>query len=788
MFLYNIKSAIKSIINQKWYSAINILGLSIGIASALIIAIFVLDEISYDKFHKDSDDIYRIETSAIFGNNDYKSIYTPVGLSGSLTNDFSGIISATRLRKMKDAVVLTDNNKFIEKRIFSSDANFFSVFSFKLLAGLNELDNPNTVLITQEIAHKYFSRENPIGKNLEIIIEDQKYDLKITGISENTPVKSHFHYDFLISLSTFNFINDTKWVNGHVVTYIKLNKTANTQSLIANLDELTQNHIDKSFIKENKWNFYLKPLLKIHMYSSLNDEFENNGNIYLVYIFAGLSIFILIISCFNYINLSLGLSLSRMKEIGVKNILGASIANMRTQLLFESTMLCFISLLVSLAIIMAIKPYYHDFIHQDLNLNYFGAYYTIPSAIVFCIIIGIFSGSIPAFYLSNLNFVSIQKSNLLTKRNNSIVRNALVAFQFIISSFLLIGAIATNNQMRYINKESQKNLNFENLIVIKNINTLSNKESFKNELLKFSEIIQVSGSHILPGLNFNQWSCRPLESDNFNLALKFCCCDCNFKNTLGLKLSEGRFFENGRSTDSTSMIINQATLKYFGWNEPIGKQVYFRDKIYTIIGVIKDFHYESLYNKIAPMAMILPSDGKRSEKYITIKTTNDKAALVFIQKTWEKMNPSVPFEYSYLKNDYFSVYEKENKSLSIILVFTFLSIIIACIGLFGIISLSIQKKIKESAIRKVYGANTNDLFISLTKPYIKITLIAGVIGSALSYVILRKWLNQFEYHLNLSFWIFFIALTLLVILTLLTISYHVIKVTRQKPIESLKYE
>lgn len=788
MTLYLIKTAARNIINQKWYSVINIFGLSIGIASAIIIATFVYDEISYDRFNEDSENIFRIETSAKFGSNDYLSISTPVVLSSSLKNSVPDIVSSTRLKKTNDGVVNISDNLYIEKNIYSSDANIFDVFSIELLSGSNQLDEPNTIIITKSIANKYFEKENPIGENLDISIDDKKYNLKITGISEDIPVKSHFHYDFLVSLSTFNVINDTKWVNTNVVTYIKTTNRADIHTLASNLDNLTKNNIDERYLTENNWKFYLKPLLKIHLYSSLKDEFENNGNIYLLYIFIGLSIFILLISCFNYINLSLGQSLSRKKEIGIRNLLGANRTSIRAQLLYESTILCLISLLVSLGIIMLVRPIYQNFLYQDLNLNYFGSFYAIPSIIISCAIIGILSGSIPSFYLSNFNFVLLQKSNLLSGKKNSIILNSIVAFQFILSSFLLIGAITTNNQMKYIQRESQRNMSLENILVIKNANKLTNIESFKNELSILPDIKYISGSHTLPGIKFNQWSCKPVESDNLNMSLRFCCCDYNFKNTLGLNLIEGRFFEKNSSTDNVSMVINESAIRYFGWSDAIGKQVNFKDKIYTVIGVVKDFHYESLYSKIEPIAMVLPSKGKMSEKFISVKATNGKPIYSSIEKIWDKMNMGIPFEYSYLENDYFTLYEKETKSFTLISVFTFLSIIIACLGLFGTISLSIQKKIKEAAVRKVYGAKSDDLFISLTKPYIKTTLIAGTIGSILSYIILNKWFNQFEYHIDLSFWILISTIAMLLILTLITISFHIFKVIRSKPVETLKYE
>ncbi len=803
MIINYLKVAVRNIIKHKGFSIINIVGLAIGIACSILILIFVAHELSYDKFHKKADRTFRIAVRASVGDTKIRQTYSSSATFKKLLEDFPEIEVGVKFLNLGRTPVNLGEKTFYESRFYAVDSTFFDVFTFPLIHGDPEtaLSEPNSLVISKDSALKYFGSTDAVGK---ILRADFSYgpgsvDFEITGVSENVPANSHFHYDLLASSSTFpTFINDPGWSTNNFITYVVLKEGTRSEWFNERLKEFTRRHMggerfDAWVAKGNFWEYFLQPVTEIHLNSDLNGEFEANGNETYIYIFSAISIIILLIACINFMNLSTAKSSLRAKEVGMRKVVGSGRRRLVFQFLSESVLLSYIALAIGVAIVIILLPSYKNLIGKQLEIHYFDNFIAVPSLLALGLIVGIISGSYPAFFLSSFKPITALKGMTIRSKGGSWLRNILVIFQFTISIFLIIGTLAVNQQLKFF---QNKKLGFdkEQVLVIRNPGALGKTITpFKDALRKYSRIIDVSGSNTLPGKSFSNIGFGA-EGVDKSFTLNLCVCDYDFLETLKLELAQGRFFSRDFVTDSHAAVLNEKAVELLGWDDPIGKRInnWARNRgDFTVIGVIKDYHYESLHQEIRPQALFL-SDGYYTnvESYISVRlnTENISETIGYVENTWKDFAPNKPFEYSFLDEDYDNLYMNEQQTRKLFSIFSFLAIFIACLGLFGLASFIADRRTKEIGIRKVLGASVPGIVQILNRHFVKWVFIANLIAWPIALFIMDRWLQNFAYRIELSWWMFVLAAVLALVIALITVSFQTVKAALRNPVDSLRYE
>ncbi len=798
-----LKVAARNILKHKGFSTINIVGLAIGIACSVLIFLFVAHELSYDKFHEKSDRIYRLAVRASVGNTKIRQTYSSSMTFKRLLAEFPEIETGVKFLNLGRTPVVLGEKTYYESNFFAVDSTFFDVFSVPLIHGDPQtvLTEPNMMVISRETALKYFGNTDAVGK---ILRADFSYgiggiDFEITGISENLPSNSHFHYDLLVSSATFpNFINDPGWSSNNFISYFVLREGASPERLEEKIKEFTRKYMggekyDAWVAKGNYWEYYLQPITKIHLTSDLNGEFEANGNETYVYIFSAISIIILLIACINFMNLSSAKSSLRAKEVGMRKVVGSGRGKLVIQFLSESTLLSFISLAIGMGIVILLLPLYKNLIGRELEVHLFDNFIVIPSLLGLGLIVGLISGSYPAFFLSSFKPIAVLKGMTSRSTGGSWMRNILVIFQFSISIFLIIGTLAVNQQLKFF---QTKKLGFdkEQVLVLRNPGALGNNTaSFKEALRKYRSVMNVSGSNTLPGRSFSNIGFGA-EGVDESFTLNLCICDYDFLDTLKLELAKGRFFSREFASDSHAAVLNEKAVELLGWDDPIGKRInnWAENRgDFTVIGVIKDYHYESLHQEIRPQALFL-SGGyyQRGEDYISVRldTENIPGTIKNIENTWKNFAPNKPFEYSFLDEDYERLYLNEKQTRKIFSIFSFLAIFIACLGLFGLASFVADRKTKEIGIRKILGASVPRIVNILNKSFVKWVIVANLIAWPVAWFVMNRWLQNFAYRIDLSWWMFVLAAVLALIIAIITVSFQTVKAALRNPADSLRYE
>ena len=798
-----LKIALRNIIKHKGISSINVVGLAIGIACSILILLFVTHELSYDKFHEKADRIYRLAIRASIGDTKINQTYSSSETFRRLLVDFPEIEKGVKILRLGRTPVTLGELTFYESGFFAVDSTFYEVFSIPLIHGNPKtvLKEPNTMVVSKDTAMKYFGETNAVGKTLRA---DFSYgagsiDFKITGVSENVPDNSHFHYNLLISSASFpDAINNTGWSSNNFITYLLLKEGTSQQWLDEKLREFTRRHMggeefDAWVAKDNYWEYYLQPITDIHLNSDLNGEFEANGNKTYVLIFFVISVIILLIACINFMNLSTAKSSLRAKEVGLRKVVGSSRSKLMLQFLYESVILSFISLALGLLIIQILLPAYRNFIGRQLHMHYFDNFMVIPSLLALGLLVGVISGSYPAFFLSSFKPISTLRGKASSSKGSSMLRNVLVIFQFAISIFLIIGTLVIFQQLKFF-QNTKLGFEKEHVLVVLNPGALENNvKPFKETLRKYRDIINVSGSSTLPGKSFNNIGFGA-EGVEKSFTLNLCVCDYDFLDTLKLEMAQGRFFSREYGTDSHAAVLNEKAVKLLGWEDPIGKKINnwsTNRGNFTVVGVIKDYHYESLYQEIRPQALFLSGGYYQNvESYISVRlnTNNASETVKYVGNTWNDFAPGKPYEYSFLDKDYDNLYINEIQTRSLFSIFSFLAIFIACLGLFGLASFVADRKTREIGIRKILGASVPRIVRSLNKSFILWVLMANLIAWPVAWYVMNKWLQNFAYRIDLSWWMFILAAGLALIIALTTVSFHTIKAALKNPADSLRYE
>jgi putative ABC transport system permease protein len=798
-----LKIAFRNLLKFKTYSLINITGLAVGVAACILILLYVKDELSFDKYNLKADRIYRVYTAGKLTGRDLDMIVTPAPLGQTFVHDFPEVVQYTRLMPNSNMLIRYKDNVFNEKRFFWADSTIFDVFTIPFIEGnpKTALNQPHTVVLTESLAKKYFGSEDPMDKIMNF---EDGTAYTVRGVVKDCPVNSHFHYDIFASMASIEAGKNTLWIANNFYTYIVLKKGASAKALEDKIPELVKKYAGPQLYqamgipyeefqkKGDSYEFHLQRLTDIHLKSNLDYEIEPNGDISYVYIFSIIALFILLIACINFMNLTTARSTTRSKEVGIRKVLGSNKTQLIKQFLAESILLSFIAVLVAIALVETFLPSFNDLAAKQLETN-FTSFSVIAALVVGVLIIGLIAGSYPAFFLSHYKPVKVLKG-ALDNNKRSWLRSGLVVFQFAISIILFIGTLVIYSQLQYI---QDKKLGFdrEHVLVINRAWALDKKtKTFKDELLKDSHVISATNCNNIPGRIFGQTVFKAENAPASQQSLlAIMSADYNFAKTLKLKLEDGRYFSINNPSDSLAVVINESAVRILGLKNPVGKRIILvgptaqQSVAYNIIGVLKDFNFESLHQKIRPLAVFLRT-GLMAYLPIRISPKDVKETVALIQNKWKRFVPDKPLEYFFLDDDFNTLYSSEQKTGQIFTVFSVLAIFIACLGLLGLAAFTAERRTKEIGIRKVLGASVPGIVFALSKEFIKWVLIANVIAWPIAYYFMNKWLEDFAYRINMPYWVFFISAVAAMIIAVITVSSQTIKAANSNPVKSLRYE
>ena len=787
-----LKITWRNIKRYKGYSFINIVGLAVGLACCILVLLWVQDELSYDRFHTNGDDLYRVV--AEWRKTEPATHYWPVcaPLAPALKEEFPEIIKATRFTRLRRGQLVRFGDKnFTEAQICLTDPDFFEMFTFPFIQGdvQTALSNPDSFVLTEEMAAKYFGTENPLGKTLNI---NNEYDFTVTGVIKNIPHNSHLQFDFLAS---FVRIEDFErawavldnWTLSGFATYVQLDKNASRVELTDKIANYLQKHV-----QESKDIIYLQSLKDVHLFSShIQFGMEGQGDIRYVYIFSIVAFFILVIASINFMNLATARSSNRVKEVGLRKVVGAKRAQLIRQFFCESVVMAFCSLILAVVLVELFLPVFINLSGKQLSLD-FTSHINILSAIVLLTLItGFLSGSYPALFLSSLRPVKILKGISKTEGQGYLFRRILVVSQFSLSILLIICTVVVSHQVGFMRN---KKLGFDKEQVayfpIRD-ELVQRYESLKSELLKNTGIKNVTVSSNLPtsGVILTTdkvtWEGKNPEEV---VVLEVTSAGYDFTETFNMEMVKGRSFSKEFSSDEEeAIVINETAEKIIGIEDPVGKQLVFGESAVTIIGVVKDYHFKSLHSEIEPLVLaIVPS----LYRYVFVKldAADIPNTLINIESTWKSFFPDTPFEFHFLDEAYEKLYRSEQQMGTLFNSFTILAVFISCLGLFGLASFMAEKRTKEIGIRKVLGASVIGIVALLNKQFAKWVLIANVIAWPVAYYAMSRWLQGFAYRINLGIWIFALAAAIALGIAVVTVSYQSIKAALANPADSLRYE
>ena len=807
MFKNYFKTAFRSLTKNKFYTSINIIGLAVGLATCLLIFLYVLDELSYDKYNVNANRIYRVNNEIKFNGNHLDLAQGPALMGSTMVREMPQVEQYTRMSWYGSFLVKKGNENIQEQRVGYADSSLFDVFTLPVIAGnaKTALRDYHSLVITETIAKKYFNSTDVVGKTM-LINDTGNY--KITAVIKDIPKQSHFHFDFFVPMMENRGSNEDNWLSENYTTYILLKKNADVKQVAAQLNAFMDKHVApqlKSMVNVSLDDFkkgggYIKadltPLTAIHLHSNKTAELEANGNAEYVYIFSGIALMILLIACVNFMNLSTARSSNRAKEVGVRKVLGSLKRNLIQQFLTESFLISFIALVLAIIIATVCLPYFNQLAGKSISSVTLFQPSMLLSLVALMLVVGLLAGSYPAFFLSSFQPIDVLKGKLATGFKRSWLRNALVVFQFVISIVLIFGTVVIYNQLNYIHKKDI-GFNRNQIITINHTNALGEQAiSFKNELLQLSGVQDATMSGYLPvnyNRNSNTYFTSPTLDPSTAINIQAWTVDENYVPTLELKILQGRNFSQQFPTDSTGIIINEAAVKFLAAKNLLNKKFYtLKDPQtkaltdYHIIGVIKNFNFSSLRDVVTPLALFLGKDNGGIS--VRINSADIPNVVAQIKSKWKAMAPSQPFDYSFMDDDFNKLYTTEQRTGQIFITFAVLAILIACLGLFGLVTYAAEQRVREIGVRKVLGASVSNIAGMLSKDFLKLVIISAIIAFPLAWWAMNKWLQSFAYRINISVWVFVIAGVLALLIALITVSFQAIKAALANPVKSLRTE
>ncbi len=800
-----IKIALRNLIRHKGYTFINTFGLATGIMCCFLILVFVQDELSYDKYHESADQIYRIVNAGVIRGNQIEMPLVSGPWGPAMVEEFPEVLKAVRIKPPDSRWVISyGEKKFPEKGLYFVDPTFFDIFDVEMVVGDPEtiLDAPYSMVLTEEMAEKYFGKEDPIGK---ILIGDNWMNFNITGIMKKHPTSTHLDYDFLVNFETLNRAIDPvnkqpyygdlsqNWQNFRIYTYLLLDTNADPGSVEAKMRALIEERLGRELRTAGvELNPYLQKLTDIHLKSNLEGELGPTGDENYIYIFSAVAVFILLIACINFMNLSTARSIARAKDVGIRKVVGADRVQLIIQFLGESTMFTFFaSVVAGIAVFILLNPF-NAIAEKNISSSNLLSWQTALLLIGLIIIVGVISGSYPAFFLSAFRPAEVLRGKINRGASVGLLRKVLVVVQFAISVFMIIGLSVIFSQMQYI-KNRPLGFDQENILVVPLSDPAprSTYESYKTTLLANSQVISVSAASTIPGGLFGIGLLRPFgRPADENLTVQVMNVDYDFIETFGLKLYEGRDFSREFTADmNRALLLNEEAVKQFGFDSGPDKRLTpGGTNSLPVVGSLKDYYFKSLHQKIQPFVMILGSE--QAFNWVFIKTTPESMSEVmqFAEKEWLRINPGHPFEYTFVDRMIASLYQSETKLSRLFSIFTAIAIYIACLGLFGLASFSAVHRTKEIGMRKVLGASVRGIVVILSKEYVKWIVLANVLAWPFAYYSMHRWLEGFAYHINLNILTFLASGILVLVIALLTVSVQTFKAATANPVDSLRYE
>ncbi len=805
MFKNYLKITLRNISRNKMYSALNIVGLAIGLACCILILLYVHDELSYDRFHENADSIYRVVPTFTTSE---RTMYlsTNAHVQGPmLKDDFPEVLEYVRFSGYRRRVLEYDNISFTEEHFLFADAAVFKVFSFDMILGNPEeaLVNPNTIVLTEEMAKKYFGSDDPMGKNITV-----NYDtlFTVTGVIKNIPSASHLKPDFLASFSTLGLkpstnINNDLLNQVNYYTYVQLQEGTDFRVMEQKFTDGINRRIG-AMLKQlgGSAELGLQPLTKIYLHSDRELESMQMGDITYVWLFSGIGIFILLLACLNFMNLSTARSANRAKEVGLRKVVGAQKTQLVRQFLGESMILTFISFILAIVLVLISMPFFRNISGKDILMNSL----TNPAILVgflgLFLIIGLIGGSYPAFFLSAFRPVEVIQGKLKKGAKSSVLRIVLVSFQFAVSIVLIIGTFTVNTQLKYVRS---KNLGYDKehviAIQLRDDETSQKYEAIKEAIQRNPNVINVSASTTSPlgTSDFSAHHAVGKPADEINMFWSQMVDD-QYVATYKMEIVAGRNFSKDFTSDKEqSIIINETAVKKLGWqDDPTHQQIERftgtgpnERRVYNVVGVVKDYHFQSLHEEIQPMILYYTSPyGNFNLISVRIRPENVQETITFLETTWKQFDSQYPFEYAFVDDQYDALYRTEVRLGKLFSYFTTLAIIIGCLGLFGLTSFTTEQRTKEIGIRKVLGASINGIIYMLVRDFTKWVFLAVVVAWPIGYLVMNKWLNNFAYRANLGLWIFLSSALLALVISIATVSFQSIKAALANPANSIRTE
>jgi putative ABC transport system permease protein len=804
-----IKTAIRGLRKNKGFTTINILGLALGLATCLLIVLYVADELSYDRYNEKAGRIYRVNEDLKLGDNSVKYAVCMAPLAKTLIAEYPYVENATRIKNAGSSHVKKGTLNMVENRVAFADPSLFSVFTFPMINGnaASALVEPNSVVITETTAQKYFNSSNVVGKTL--LFNDNTL-CKVTGVIKDVPQQSHFNFDFFISMSSFPDSKSTEWLRSDYNTYVLLKDKSYAKQLEAAFPALLEkfsgaqmkSELNMSYAEfEKRGSFFrlnLIPLTDIHLKSNISGELGSNGTTQYVYIFLLIAVFILLIACVNFMNLSTARSSNRAREVGVRKVLGSARKHLIAQFLTESVLVTVIATVLAFILALFLLPVFNQLSGKALAINAASLNWILPLLLLVALVVGILSGSYPAFYLSAFQPVDVLKGKLATGFKGGRLRSFFVVFQFSISIFLIIGTLVIYNQLNYI---QTKNLGYNRnqVLILKNVYELNNQAKiFKQKVKELPGVINATMTGFIPT---SGWKSTAIYYRDASLNEKTSMfpqnwqVDEDYLPTLDMKIAAGRNFSRNMPTDSDGVVINEAAAKFLGFKEPVNSFIYRsmasqhdlqHMKQYRILGVVKDFNFNSLHENVSPVILTLADNNGGLS--VRVQTNNLPTLMAQINAAWKELNPNIQIDYSFMDQDFDASYRTEQRTGQIFMVFTTLAIVIACLGLFGLAAYAAEQRTKEIGIRKVLGASVAAITGMLSVDFIKLVGISILIASPIAWYLMNLWLRDFAYRISIQWWVLVVAAAGALIIAIITVSFQSIKAAIANPVDSLKNE
>lgn len=809
--------ALGNLRKHSFYTFINVAGLSVGIAICFIILLFVINEVSYDKHHAHADRIYRIHSEIMFGGNHYNMLYAPAPMAATLVSEYPEVEAAMRFRQRGSYLIKRTTENIKEDNVIWADKDFFKIFTVPLIAGNAEtaLSEPNTIAISERMAEKFFPSENALGQTL---ILDNRWNMKITAVYQNMPANSHFHFDVLIAMEGLEEAKSPIWMSNNFQTYILLREGASVTDFEAKIPELISKHMmpqitqmlgadftpEKFKAAGNKVEYTLQPLTDVHLKSSLMGEFEPNFDINYVYLFVAIALFILIIACINFMNLSTARSANRAKEVGIRKVMGSFRSHLMRQFLTESALLSIFSFCLAVGLAYLLLPLFNQLSGRELSIP-FQRLDLYGILLLAALVVGFLAGIYPSFFLSAFKPVNVLKGNLSLGMKSGFIRSSLVVFQFAVSILLVIGTLAVYRQLDYI-QTKKLGFNKDQVIMIDDVFALGdNKNTFKEEIKRNSNIQSATISGYLPvsgtWRNDNPWWAEGKEAVQENMvSIQNWGIDYDYIKTLGMTITDGRDFSQEFPSDSSAVILNEAAAKAFNFTgDIIGSRVASFDgdenggpdakklKALTVVGVVENFHFESLKQNVTPVMMYL---SKRANGIASFRfqSQNTPEIISFIESKWKELAPGQPFTYYFLDDRFGDMYAAETRLAKVFGIFSGFAIVIACLGLFALTSFTAEQRTKEIGIRKVLGASVTSIILLLSKEFGKLVLIAFVLAVPFAWYGIDWWLKDYTYKTEIGVGLYLLAGIAAFAIAWTTMSFQSFKAASNDPVKSLRSE